>query len=430
MHALSGETRAEHLRRMAAERVDVCVIGGGITGAGVALEAASRGASVALIERRDFASGTSGWSTKLVHGGIRYLPQGQIALVREALHERATLLKIAPHLVWPLAFVLPIYDTTRRPIGVPVSLPRGIGVGLAMEIGLTAYDVLAGKENIARHRHIPADEAVRDVPGLRTDGLKSAFVYSDAGTNDTKLVATIIRTAVEQGALVANYTEATRFVQEHDRIVGVEARDTITGEILTIAARHVVNATGVWAERVESLGTRDPQVQVLPAKGIHLVVDAAKVGVTNDAVVLPETEDGRLIFIVPWQGRAVIGTTDTPGGDIEHPRADADEIAYVLRTTNGSIRAQLTEHLRGLSPARPGAGRREIRRACPHARSDSLPKRPCHDRRRQADNLSPHGPGDPRYAGAARAQHPRLRHRSPAARRGGRLRPLEADAAC
>ncbi len=333
---------------MAAGRVDICVIGGGITGAGVALEAASRGASVALIERKDFASGTSGWSTKLVHGGIRYLPQGQVALVREALHERATLLKIAPHLVWPLAFVLPIYETTRRPIGVPISLPRGIGVSLAMAIGLTAYDVLAGKQKSAqgvpaRHRHIPADEAARDVPGLKTDGLKSAFVYSDAGTNDTKLVATIIRTAVEQGALVANYTEAVGFVQEHGRIVGVEARDTITGEMQTIAARHVVNATGVWAERVESLGTREPQVQVLPAKGIHLVVEAAKVGVTKNAVVLPETEDGRLIFIVPWQGRAVIGTTDTPGGDIERPRADADEIAYVLRTTNGSIRSQLTE---------------------------------------------------------------------------------------
>jgi glycerol-3-phosphate dehydrogenase len=336
MKALSGETRAEHLRQMGTGRVDVCVIGGGITGAGIALEAASRGASVALIERADFASGTSSWSTKLVHGGIRYLPQGQVPLVREALHERATLLRIAPHLVWPLAFVLPIYETTRRPIGVPVSLPRGIGVGLAMEIGLTAYDLLAGKQNIARHRHIPADEAVRDVPGLKTDGLKSAFVYSDAGTNDSKLVATIVRTAVEQGALVANYTEATGFVQEHGRIAGVEARDTLTGETYSIAARHVVNAAGVWAEKVESLGTRDPQVQVLPAKGIHLVVEAAKVGVTRDAVVLPETEDGRLIFIVPWQGRAVIGTTDTPGGD-------ADEIAYVLRTTNSSIRAQLTE---------------------------------------------------------------------------------------
>lgn len=343
MKELSAETRSEHLRRMATECVDVCVIGGGITGAGVALEAASRGASVALIERHDFASGTSSWSTKLVHGGIRYLPQGQVGLVREALHERATLLKIAPHLVWPLAFVLPIYDTTRRPIGVPVSLPRGIGVGLAMEIGLTAYDTLAGKENIARHRHIPSAEAVRDVPGLRTDGLKSAFVYSDAGTNDTKLVATIVRTAVEQGALVANYIEATGFVQEGGQIGGVAARDTMSGETYTIAAKHVVNAAGVWAERVESLGTREPQVQVLPAKGIHLVVDAAKVGVTNDAVVLPETEDGRLIFIVPWQGRAVIGTTDTPGGDIERPRADADEIAYVLRTTSASIKGHLTE---------------------------------------------------------------------------------------
>src|SRR4051794_32024834 len=178
LQPLSGETRAEHLRRMAAERVDVCVVGGGITGAGVALEATSRGACVALIERRDFASGTSGWSTKLVHGGIRYLPQGQVGLVREALHERATLLKIARHLVWPLAFVLPIHDTTRRPIGVPVSLPGGFGIGAAMRAGLTAYDLLAGRENVAPHRHLSAAEALRDVPGLRPDGLKDAFVYS------------------------------------------------------------------------------------------------------------------------------------------------------------------------------------------------------------------------------------------------------------
>lgn len=343
MRELSAATRAEHQRRMAAERVDVCVIGGGITGAGVALEAASRGATVALIERRDFASGTSGWSTKLVHGGIRYLPQGHVALVREALHERATLLKIAPHLVWPLAFVLPIYDTTRRPIGVPVSLPGGAGVGLAMAAGLTAYDLLAGRENVARHRRLSVADALRAVPGLKADGLKSAFVYSDAGTNDTLLTVTIIRTAAEQGAYIANYTEAVGFVEERGRVVGVAARDTRTGETFTIAARAVVNAAGVWAERVASLGAGGAAVQVLPAKGIHLVVDAAKVGVTHDAVVLPETEDGRILFIVPWQGRAVIGTTDTPGGDIEHPRAGADEVAFVLRTVNRSIRTPLTE---------------------------------------------------------------------------------------
>lgn len=343
MRQLSAETRADNLKKMAAERVDVCVIGGGITGAGVALEAVSRGASVALIERRDFASGTSGWSTKLVHGGIRYLPQGQVGLVREALRERATLLKIARHLVWPLAFVLPIYETTRRPIGVPIALPGGFGVGAAMRAGLTAYDLLAGRENVARHRHISATEALRDVPGLRADGLKDAFVYSDAGTNDTLLTATVIRTAAEQGAYIANYVEAVGFVEEHGRIVGVEARDHVTGEAFTIAARTVVNATGVWSEDVSTRAPGGSDVQVLPAKGIHLVVDAERVGVKQDAVVLPETEDGRILFIVPWQGRAVIGTTDTPGGDIEHPRADADEITYVLRTVNDAIRTPLTE---------------------------------------------------------------------------------------
>ncbi len=352
MRQLSAETRAEHLARMAAERVDVCVIGGGITGAGVALEAATRGASVALIERRDFASGTSGWSTKLVHGGIRYLPQGQVGLVREALHERATLLKIARHLVWPLAFVLPIYDTTRRPIGVPVSLPGGFGVGAAMRAGLTAYDLLAGRENVARHRRISATQALRAVPGLRADGLRSAFVYSDAGTNDTLLTATVIRTAAAQGALVANYVEAVEFVEEKGRIVGVEARDHVSGGAFAIAARTVVNATGVWSEEVAARAPGWADVRVLPAKGIHLVVDAARVGIEEDAVVLPETEDGRILFIVPWPQmqagpatarRAVIGTTDTPGGDIERPRADADEIAYVLRTVNGAIRTPLAE---------------------------------------------------------------------------------------
>src|SRR5262249_47938825 len=155
--------------------------------------------------------------------------------------------------------------------------------------------------------------------------------------------ATIIRTAAEQGALVANYVEAVGFVEEHGQVVGVEARDHVTGDAFTIAARTVVNATGIWSEDVATRAPGGSDVQVLPAKGIHLVVDAERVGIKQEAVVLPETEDGRILFIVPWQGRAVIGTTDTPGGDIEHPRADADEITYVLRTVNDAIRTPLTE---------------------------------------------------------------------------------------
>ncbi len=342
MAAFTAAGRAENIRRMASERIDVLVIGGGITGVGVALEAASRGASVALIERQDFAAGTSGWSTKLIHGGIRYLPQRQVSLVREALHERATLLKIAPHLVWPLAFVLPIYRETRRPIGVPIPFPGGVGVSLAMEAGLAAYDLLAGQQNVARHRHISSAEALADVPGLRPDGLKGAFVYSDAGTNDTRLTLAVARTAAETGALLANYVEATALTEHDGTVTGVTARDTITGETFAITATFVVNAAGVWSEQVAALGGAESPVAVLPAKGIHLIVDAAKVGITDKAVVLPETPDGRLIFIVPWQGRAVIGTTDSPGGDIERPRADGDEIDYVLSVTNQSIRTPLT----------------------------------------------------------------------------------------
>lgn len=353
MAEFGAATRRANMQRMAAETVDVCVIGGGVTGAGVALEAASRGASVALIERGDFGSGTSGWSTKLVHGGIRYLPQRQVSLVREALQEQTTLLRIAPHLVWPLDFVLPIYATTRHPIGLAVPFPRGVGVSAAMEAGLSAYDLLAGRKKITdpteaahaigKHRHISAAEAERMVPGLRAEGLKGAFIYGDAGTNDTRLVGTIIRTAAERGAMVANYAEATGLTERAGHLAGVQAQDVLTGDTFTIAARHIVNAGGVWAEKIEGLAAGEPQVSVLPAKGIHLVVAAEKVGVMDRAVVLPETPDGRLIFIVPWQGRAVIGTTDTPGGDIERPRAEADEIAYVLAIANQSVRDPLTE---------------------------------------------------------------------------------------
>ena len=327
---------------MASERVDVLVIGGGVTGVGVALEAATRGASVALIERNDFASGTSSWSTKLVHGGIRYLPQRQVGLVREALHERATLLRIAPHLVWPLAFVLPLYRETRRPIGVNIPFPGGVGVGLAMRVGLTAYDALAGRENVARAHHLTPAETLAAVPGLRSEGLRGAFVYSDAGTNDTRLVLAIARTAAAQGAMLANYTEATRLIEENGVVTGAEVRDVLTGATHRIAARYVVNAAGVWSEQVAGLGEAESPVSVLPAKGIHLIVEAARVGLGKDAVVLPETPDGRLIFIVPWGGRAVIGTTDDPGGDIERPRAEDDEIDYVLSVVNASVREPLS----------------------------------------------------------------------------------------
>lgn len=340
---LSAAGRRAHLAAMAAAPLDVLVVGGGITGAGVALDAAARGYRVGLIERGDFASGTSGWSTKLVHGGIRYLPQLDIPLVREALLERGRLLRNAPHLVHPLAFVLPLYASSRHPVGIPFAPPGGLGLGLLLDAGLTVYDLLAGSENIGRHRRIARAQVLERARGLVPDGLKTGFIYYDAQTDDTRLTLAVLRTAVAYGALVANYCPAIRFAHAGPRITGALVRDMApdaekdAGELF-IAARHVVNATGVWAERTERLVGDTSRLKVVPSKGTHLVFARETLGLGEEAVVLPETEDGRIIFIVPWQSRALVGTTDDAVREIERPVATAEEIAYLLGHLNRSLR--------------------------------------------------------------------------------------------
>src|SRR5690349_2231294 len=251
---LSAAGRRETLDEMARAPLDVLVIGGGITGAGVALDAAARGYRVGLVERGDFASGTSSRSTKLVHGGIRYLPELDVPLVREALLERGRLLRNAPHLVHPL------YASSRHPVGLPIAPPGGIGLGLILDAGLTLYDLLAGRENVARHRRLSVAETEKRAPCLVSDGLKTGFVYYDAQTDDARLTLAVLRTAAARGALLANYCEAASFLRDDGRTVGVVARDTLEaggdegaeGETRTweIRARHVVNAAGGWSEQV------------------------------------------------------------------------------------------------------------------------------------------------------------------------------------
>src|SRR5690242_5992673 len=212
-----GTGRQAAIQNMATDPLDVLVIGGGITGAGVALDAAARGYRVGLVERGDFASGTSSWSTKLVHGGIRYLPEFDIALVREALIERGRLLRNAPHLVQPLAFILPLYDTSRHPVGLPIAPPLGLGLGFILDAGLWVYDVLAGKENVGEHRRLSREQTIERASSLVPDGIKTGYIYYDARTDDTRLTVAVLRTAVAYGALAANYAEVARFAHEGER---------------------------------------------------------------------------------------------------------------------------------------------------------------------------------------------------------------------
>jgi glycerol-3-phosphate dehydrogenase len=342
MEPLSSTVRTRNLARMNNERFDVLVIGGGVTGAGVAVDAAARGYKVALVEKTDFASGTSSKSTKLVHGGIRYLPNFDFALVHEALTERGILLKNAPFLVEPVGFVLPLYKGDRHPVGLPLTTPGGIGLRYILGIGLWLYDTLAGKRNVQPHRHLSREEVLRMAPTLAQEGLKEGFIYYDAQTHDARLTMALIRTATQQGAVVANYAEVTAFVKGDKKIAGAVIHDSVGNQELTIQARHIVNATGIFAEKVESLTGTEPEVSVEPSKGVHLVLSREQIKLENFAVVLPETNDRRILFIVPWGSRAIFGTTDTGSGDLNHPVATNNDVTYLLAHLNRYLSIHLT----------------------------------------------------------------------------------------
>ncbi len=331
-----------NLSRLDSETFDVLVIGGGVTGAGVALDAVARGYKVALVEKIDFASGTSSKSTKLVHGGIRYLPEFDFVLVHEALVERGLLLQNAPFLVEPVAFVLPIYEGDRHPVGMPFTTPGGIGLNFLLDIGLWMYDILAGRRNIHRHSHLSREKVQELAPALVTKGLKDGFVYYDAQTNDARLTMTLIRTAAQYGATIANYAEVTSFVTENGKINAAHVHDKLNNQDITIRARHIVNATGVFAEQVESLTESESQISVSPSRGVHLVFSRESLKIGKSAIVLPETDDKRILFIVPWENRAIYGTTDTGTGDLDHPTATRDEIAYLLDHLNRYLSVNLT----------------------------------------------------------------------------------------
>ncbi|MGQ0551287.1 MAG: FAD-dependent oxidoreductase [Armatimonadota bacterium] len=326
-----GVSRDEHLRVLAAG-VDVLVIGGGITGAGVALDAASRGYRVGLVERADYAGGTSSRSTKLIHGGIRYLPQGHIGLVREALRERGLLLRLAAHVARPLPFIVPLYVETRRPLGITLPAIVRPLAPLGVRAGLLAYDIFARSPDL-RHRVMTRDQVAHEAPALRTDGLRRAFVYYDAKTDDVRLTHSVLATARAHGAATANYAAVRALRRSGTRVSGAVVEDRLRDRTFEVPARFVVNATGIWAEEVAAMDGAAP-FQIRHSKGVHLVLRPGAVR-TSMAIVIPETDDGRLAFIVPWADRLVLGTTDDPyTGDLGHPVATAADVAYLLDHAN------------------------------------------------------------------------------------------------
>ena len=316
--------RADLMEQLATPKTwDMAVIGGGATGLGVALDAAARGFSVVLVESHDFAKGTSSRATKLVHGGVRYLAQGNIALVREALHERTTLLANAPHLAQPLAFVMPTYKFWEAPF---------YGIGLKM------YDVLAGKAGLGATEFLNRDETLRLLPNTRPSGpggtLKGGVKYWDGQFDDARLALALARTAASRGALLVNYCAAIRLMYDQGKLVGLQVKDHETGLSYDIRARCVVNATGVWIDQFcmedgLSLG-HDVKAMVAPSQGVHIVVDRAFLPGSH-AMLIPKTADGRVLFAVPWLGKTILGTTDTPREDLaREPLPFREEVDFIL----------------------------------------------------------------------------------------------------
>ncbi|HLM51324.1 MAG TPA: glycerol-3-phosphate dehydrogenase/oxidase [Solirubrobacteraceae bacterium] len=341
--------RADAIAALASEEFDVVVVGGGITGAGVALDAASRGYSVALVEKADFASGTSSRSSKLVHGGLRYLQQFDIGLVREALMERQLMVALAPHLVRPLQLVVPAFDGAR--------LDRVVGVGL------NAYDVLSmdrrrrrgwrrrpvdadgdGQPDWSpdRHRVVDGPTVVDLIPALAEREPTSGYLFYDCQTDDARLVLTVLAEAERFGAVCANRLEVLELTSDEGRDSGVRVRDGETGETWVVRAGNVINATGVWADRLRPEELHDEaEVPVIrPSRGTHITLSAEAVPMQAGAIV--PAADGRTIFALPWLGRTLIGTTDNDyDGEIDHIRPGEDDVAYLLEATNAFFATDL-----------------------------------------------------------------------------------------
>ncbi|HEY1174035.1 MAG TPA: glycerol-3-phosphate dehydrogenase/oxidase [Verrucomicrobiae bacterium] len=334
--------RATQLARLAAEpnAWDIIVIGGGATGLGTALDAASRGYRTVLLEQSDFAKATSSRSTKLIHGGFRYLKQGNVSLVRESLHERGLLLRNAPHLVHPLPFIVPAYQWWEKPY---------------YGIGLTVYDKLAGSLGIGATQWLGNDKVCEKLPGINPQGLQGGVQYFDGQFDDARLALAIAQTIPDCGGVALNYMRVVKLIKEKNRVAGVIAEDVEAGCVYELRAKIVINATGIFTDDIRRMDDTAVKPMLAVSQGIHLVLDASFLS-ADTALMVPKTDDGRVLFAIPWHGSLLLGTTDTPRPQAElEPRPLEEEIAYLLDygaryLTRKPTRADVRSVFTGLRP--------------------------------------------------------------------------------
>lgn len=294
---------------------DFIIIGGGATGLGTAVDAASRGYKTLLLEMDDFAKGTSSRSTKLVHGGVRYLEQGDVPLVLEALKERGLLRKNAPHLVHNQSFVVPYYSWWRGPY---------------YWLGLRIYDILSGKLGFGPSKHLSARTTLNKVPTLRSEGLRGSIIYHDGQFDDSRLAVNLAQTSAEYGGVLINYMKVTGLLKSSEKVSGVKARDMLNGEEYEIKGRAVINATGVFTDNILKMDQADVTPVIKPSQGIHIVLDKHFLP-GETAIMIPKTKDDRILFALPWHDKVIVGTTDTPVDDITaEPEAMKEEIDFLL----------------------------------------------------------------------------------------------------
>ncbi len=340
------KSRAESLELASSNHFDVIVIGGGIVGAGVAQDAASRGLSVLLIEKDDFSSGTSSKTTKLIHGGLRYLEQFQFRLTRELCEERGLLEHLAPHLVKDFSFIMPVREGNKW-------------FSYKARAGLTLYDLLSGQiTSVRRHESLSNSVVLEAAPSLNANKLKGGLRFHDCISDDSRMVIEVIKSAEAQGAVAVNYLEATSFEKEGDRVTRVIARDRYSGKDIDLNCHSCVNATGVWSDEIATKMNTDWQKRIVPAKGVHIMVPLSAFE-TNTALFLP-TDDNRYVFVVPWQRALMIGTTDTAySGDINNSLPEEEEVEYLLSVVNeyaGERKLKRTDVIAAWSGLRPLVG--------------------------------------------------------------------------